>query len=175
MDFEKVISGYLKQQAEIDQNLADGMKAECKSMEGCIKYITERAREMADEVGRAAVEDAVVYGWAVHYFIESEDTIKAEIEKITGNATRANAANYKREEGHDDKEADDDDAIADVKTLVKKYKDMSIDEKIAIKERDVMKCKKELAIATKQLSNLKSERAAQMIVATEEGDLFAEL
>ena len=45
-----------------------------KTLDGFMKYATEEARKLASKgASSACVEDAVIYGWAIHYF--EEDTI----------------------------------------------------------------------------------------------------
>ena len=49
-----------------------------KTLDGFMKYATEEARKLASKgASSACVEDAVVYGWAVHYF--EEDTIVGKL------------------------------------------------------------------------------------------------
>lgn len=43
-----------------------------KTLDGFMKYASDEARKLAEKGARSAcVEDAVVYGWAIHYFEES--------------------------------------------------------------------------------------------------------
>ena len=44
-------------------------------IEECVKYISQQARKRAEN-NVAMIEDAEVYGWAVHYY--DEDDIKVE-------------------------------------------------------------------------------------------------
>jgi hypothetical protein len=59
--------------AEQDTAFAERYKDEKKSIDECAKYIMQEAKKQASN-GCAAIEDAVVYGWAVHYY--QEENIK---------------------------------------------------------------------------------------------------
>ena len=51
-----------------------------KTMDGFMSFATEEARKQAEKGARyAMVEDAVVFGWAVHYF--EEDSIEGTLFK----------------------------------------------------------------------------------------------
>ena len=73
--FKELIKAHLEQMAERDSAFAERYKLETKSLDECLKYITSEARKQASN-NCAAIEDAVVYGWAVHYY--QEDGIKVE-------------------------------------------------------------------------------------------------
>lgn len=70
---EEIIKKYLEERAKTDESVAKNLLKPNKSIEECCKYITEEARKLAKN-GCAAVEDSVVFGWAVHYY--DEDSIK---------------------------------------------------------------------------------------------------
>lgn len=71
MDFKHIIKAHLDKMAEQDAAFAERYKAEGKTLDKCINYITSQARKQA-KGGGAYVEDAVVYGWAVHYYQEDD-------------------------------------------------------------------------------------------------------
>ena len=49
-----------------------------KDLDGFMKFATDEARKLADKgANSACVEDAVVYGWAIHYF--EEDSIEGKL------------------------------------------------------------------------------------------------
>lgn len=73
--FKELIKAHLEQMAAQDFAFAERYKLETKSLDECLKYITSEARKQASN-NCAAIEDAVVYGWAVHYY--QEDNIKVE-------------------------------------------------------------------------------------------------
>ncbi|MBQ9232354.1 MAG: PcfK-like family protein [Prevotella sp.] len=75
MDFKNIIKAHLDKMAQQDFAFAERYKREDKSLDKCINYITSQAKKQAKN-GCAAIEDAVVYGWAVHYY--QEDDIKVE-------------------------------------------------------------------------------------------------
>ena len=71
----KIIKTYLDQRAKEDELFAKSYAKENKSIEECVKYINQQARKRAEN-NVAMIEDAEVYGWAVHYY--DEDDIKVE-------------------------------------------------------------------------------------------------
>lgn len=71
----KIIKTYLDQRAKEDEQFAKSYAKEHKSIEECVKYISQQARKRAEN-NVAMIEDAEVYGWAVHYY--DEDDIKVE-------------------------------------------------------------------------------------------------
>lgn len=71
--FEQVIQTYLAKRAAEDELFAVKYKDESKSVAKCCAYIKEQARKKAQN-GCAIIEDAQVFGWAVHYYDESMPT-----------------------------------------------------------------------------------------------------
>lgn len=71
--FEQVIQTYLAKRAAEDELFAKKYKDESKSVAKCCAYIKEQARKKAQN-GCAVIEDAQVFGWAVHYYDESMPT-----------------------------------------------------------------------------------------------------
>jgi hypothetical protein len=80
----KIIKNYLDQRAKEDEQFAKSYAKEHKSLDECLKYISQQARKRAEN-NVAMIEDAEVYGWAVHYY--DEDDIKVE-----GSAPQAQVA-----------------------------------------------------------------------------------
>jgi len=82
MDFKEIIKAHLDKMAQQDFAFAERYKDEKKSLDECVKYIMAEAKKQAKN-GCAAIEDAVVYGWAVHYYqeenIEVEKAPKAQV------------------------------------------------------------------------------------------------
>lgn len=72
--FETTIKNYLDNRAREDSLFAETYKKANKSIKGCCRYIISRARKLGGTA--VAVDDATVYGWAVHYY--DEDNIKVE-------------------------------------------------------------------------------------------------
>lgn len=72
--FETVIKDYLDNRAREDSLFAETYKKANKSIKECCRYIISRARKLGGTA--VAVDDATVYGWAVHYY--DEDNIKVE-------------------------------------------------------------------------------------------------
>lgn len=91
--YEKIILAEMTKRAENgDDTLADAMKSKDKTIQGCFSYVTFQARKKA--VGNCAmIADEEVYGWAHHYYIESKETIDAEMKpKQTPKPTTATTA-----------------------------------------------------------------------------------
>lgn len=76
--FEKIIKEYIEKACEQDEVLAGKYEKSNKDIEGCCKYIKSQARKKA-EGGCAVIEDAQVFGWAVHYFDEEMTAPKEEV------------------------------------------------------------------------------------------------
>lgn len=74
MDFKEIIKAHLDKMSEQDAAFAERYKAEGKTLDKCINYVTSQARKQAKN-GCAYVEDAVVFGWAVHYYQEEDKNL----------------------------------------------------------------------------------------------------
>ena len=73
--FEGIIKGYLDKIAETDEAFARTYAKPNKNIKECCKYIVSEAKKVKD--GQVSVvEDATVYGWAMHYY--DEDDIKID-------------------------------------------------------------------------------------------------
>lgn len=68
---EKIVLNYLEKNAS--DELAEKINNGNKTLTGCWKYITNEAKNYLKN-NSGAVEDEVVFGWAVHYF--EEDSIE---------------------------------------------------------------------------------------------------
>ena len=75
-NFETTIQTYLDNRAKTDSLFAETYKKANKSIKECCKYIYSQARKLAKGGNEVGVDDATVYGWAVHYY--DEDNIKVE-------------------------------------------------------------------------------------------------
>ena len=79
--YEKVILAEMERRAQNgDELLATAMQSNDKNIQSCYEYVKAQARKQA-VAGCAMIEDAVVYGWAHHYYIESKETIDKEMKK----------------------------------------------------------------------------------------------
>lgn len=74
--FNEVIKSYLDKRAKEDPLFAETYKKKNKSIEECCQYIYSQARKVAKGGNAVGIDDATVYGWAVHYY--DEDNIKVE-------------------------------------------------------------------------------------------------
>ena len=81
MEFKEIIKAHLDKMASQDFAFAERYNNEKKSLDQCCKYIMSEAKKKA-KGNCAAIEDAVVYGWAVHYYQEDDvkvDDVKAKV------------------------------------------------------------------------------------------------
>lgn len=67
-NFETTIQTYLENRAKTDSLFAETYKKANKSIKECCKYIYSRARKLAAGGNAVGIDDATVYGWAVHYY-----------------------------------------------------------------------------------------------------------
>lgn len=74
--FETTIQTYLENRAKTDSLFAETFKKANKSIKGCCSYIYSKARKLASGGNVVGVDEATVYGWAVHYY--DEDDIKVD-------------------------------------------------------------------------------------------------
>ena len=81
-EFKDLIKAHLEKMAKQDFAFAERYKDEKKSLDKCVQYIMAEAKKKA-KGGCAAIEDAIVYGWAVHYYqeenIKVDDKVKAKV------------------------------------------------------------------------------------------------
>lgn len=72
-DNEKIVLDYLNK--NVNEVLAEKINSGEKTLAQCWNYITSEAKKLAKN-GCACVDDATVFGWAVHFF--EEDSIEAK-------------------------------------------------------------------------------------------------
>lgn len=86
--YEKAVLAEMERRAEQgDTRVADALKSKDKNIHECWRYITAQAKKKA-VAGCAMIEDAIVFGWAHHYYIEPKSVIDAELKpKSAPNAT----------------------------------------------------------------------------------------
>lgn len=86
--FEKIIQEFIEKTCKTDEVLAKKYEDSGKDIAGCCRYIKSEARKKAQN-GCAVIEDAQVFGWAVHYFDEGlkapADSPEAEV-KVSSSA-----------------------------------------------------------------------------------------
>ena len=84
--FETTIQTYLENRAKTDSLFAETFKKANKSIEECCNYIYSQARKLAKGSNSVGIDDATVYGWAVHYYDEDEikvDGVESRVEVAT--------------------------------------------------------------------------------------------
>lgn len=89
-NFETTIQAYLENRAKTDSLFAETYRKANKSIEECIKYIYSKARKLAKGGNAVAVDEATVYGWAVHYYDENDikvDGVNGRVEVATPEPT----------------------------------------------------------------------------------------
>lgn len=85
--FEKIIKDHLEKMAQGDAVFAQKFYDRCEkdkdAIKDCCSYITSEAKKQA-RGGCAVVEDAEVFGWAIHFFDENiqrpKDAPKAKVQ-----------------------------------------------------------------------------------------------
>ncbi|WP_418942600.1 Cas9 inhibitor AcrIIA9 family protein [Phocaeicola plebeius] len=70
--FETTIQAYLENRAKTDSLFAETYRKANKSIKECCKYIYSQAEKLAKGGNAVGVDDATVYGWAVHYYPHSK-------------------------------------------------------------------------------------------------------
>ena len=86
MDFKEAIKRHLDKMAAQDFAFAERYKLESKNLDSCIAYIKSEAKKQAKN-GCAAIEDSIVYGWAVHYYQEDSVIITETTAKVVAPKT----------------------------------------------------------------------------------------
>lgn len=81
--FEQALKTYLDKRAQDDPLFATSYAKPKKSIQECARYCMQEARKLVKD-NVAVVDNATVYGWAVHYY--DEDNIK-----VTGNYSQVHA------------------------------------------------------------------------------------
>lgn len=82
---EQAIKIYLDNRAKTDSLFAETYKKANKSIKECCKYIYSQAKKLAKGGNAVGVDDATVYGWAVHYYDEDDikvDKVKERVEVV---------------------------------------------------------------------------------------------
>lgn len=85
MDFKDIIKAHLDKMASQDFAFAERYKLGSKNLDDCVKYIISQAQKKKSG-NCAAIEDAVVYGWAVHYYMEDKvkaNPVKEKVKVVT--------------------------------------------------------------------------------------------
>lgn len=90
--FETTIQAYLENRAKTDSLFAETYKKANKSIKECCKYIYSQAKELAKGGNAVGVDDATVYGWAVHYYDEDNIKVKDVKERVEVVAPAAESA-----------------------------------------------------------------------------------
>lgn len=76
MNLNDSIKQYLDKRAAEDELFAEALRKPGKSIKECCEYIYSQARKLAAGGKAVGIDDATVYGWAVHYY--DEDDIKVD-------------------------------------------------------------------------------------------------
>lgn len=81
------LQGQLEAMAATDENFKARFEDEKKSLEECVQYIFQRAKEEAKNERCVGIEDKDVLGWAVHYYQEEDVKptirVQAEVSAVT--------------------------------------------------------------------------------------------
>ena len=79
-NFENIIKSYLDKRAQDDSLFAQAYQKAGKSIKKCCDYIISQARKIGGNA--VAVDDATVYGWAVHYYDEDDVEVNEVAEHV---------------------------------------------------------------------------------------------
>ena len=85
-NFEEQIEAYLNKEVENNTDLAAAMLKPEKNVKACCNHIMSEAKKLANSASSVAVEDSVVYGMAVDYYL-SETPAKADPVKTVTQTT----------------------------------------------------------------------------------------
>lgn len=94
MDFKEIIKRHLDKMAASDFTFAERYKREDKSIDDCVKYIYSMAKKQTKS-GGTWFEDAVVFGWAVHYYQEDTKDIKKDVDNAPKGVKTGYLGGYK--------------------------------------------------------------------------------
>lgn len=84
-EFSTVVKQYLQNMAEHDEAFAERFANKEKSIVKCCDYIVNQARKQAVK-SAAVVQDDVVFGWAAHYYQETDEDLTNEGKEKTKQA-----------------------------------------------------------------------------------------
>lgn len=101
-EVKEKIKAYLDKRAAEDELFAKSYAKEKKSIDECLMFIMGEARKQAVKMAggsSAMIDDATVFGWAVHYY--DEDDIK--VAPVNGTAS-AGASNRQEKREHKNKQ-----------------------------------------------------------------------
>ena len=69
---------YCEERSKFDEQLAKGLEDKSKNYDKCWSYIMTKAKiHLHSKSGH--IMPSIVFGWAVHYFTESDEDIKKEV------------------------------------------------------------------------------------------------
>lgn len=92
VSMEQAIKIYLDNRAKTDSLFAETYKKANKSIKECCKYIYSQAKKLAKGGNAVGVDDATVYGWAVHYYDEDDIKVEGAQERVEVVATASEPA-----------------------------------------------------------------------------------
>lgn len=78
--FKEWLQGQLKEMAATDDNFKARFEDEKKSLEECMQYIFEKAKEEAKNKKCVGIEHTDVLNWAVHYYQEEDVKPKGNVQ-----------------------------------------------------------------------------------------------
>lgn len=82
VSMEQAIKIYLDNRAKTDSLFAETYKKANKNIKECCKYIYSQAKKLEKGGNAVGVDDATVYGWAVHYYDEDNIKVKDVKERV---------------------------------------------------------------------------------------------
>ncbi len=77
---EKILV-YVRKEAEKDEHLQKCILDESKTVDGMVEHIKNYAQKAERMGNMAMIEDQEIYGQAIHYFLETSETLDEEKEE----------------------------------------------------------------------------------------------
>ncbi|AUD65401.1 hypothetical protein BK011_06745 [Tenericutes bacterium MZ-XQ] len=80
------IKSYVENKSKNDEQLLKALDNEKKTYEKCWSYIMRKAKDHLNNKS-GHIMPSIVFGWAIHYFIEDESVLEKEVGKSIDNET----------------------------------------------------------------------------------------
>ena len=139
----------IKELLKNDQTVQERMLLEEKTDKDLIKYINFKAKEHLNSVN-GGIEDNIVSGWAIHYYIESKETIDKEMKIVKSIPKKELTPEEQKIKDKKEKELQD----SKVKLANKKSKDRKIKLIQLEKEKEELNVSDPFKIHTIDFKNL---------------------
>lgn len=112
----KLVADALIKQCEKEPAFVNKILNEKKTLNECWQYIKSQAKKQAKD-GCAAIDDATVFGWAIHYFdeetLEDWKPVRASVSATSNKLKAKSKAKVKNDDDIDNKDNFDDEDNTD--------------------------------------------------------------